>query len=978
MKVYSPNHGRDLSNDNLLNIGSQGNVSRMTKMTSEYTLDISGGDKDIKAFGMEELKSAGDIRNKMSVKDVSLEQNALAVMSNSMSGEDLAKLQKDGFQPSDMNSVETVTSLDKIKAKLAASGVVIPGYTDDLSSDQLEAITGSVSAANAIENALKNNQIPVNRENVVSVNDVIKLSEKTEPLTDDAKKYMINNDLKPSVSNIYMANHSSSDANAGGRASFYINENGYVGKNGTDLNMDELKPQVEKIIKDAGLKVNDTTMKSAQWLIEKNLPVTEDNLKNLQDINSIQFPISEKIVADSSAAAIADGYEAKEAVLTNTESMVVKAGKMIEMVNDALKDVAGDKSSEAKSQSSEKAFDPLSKMRLVEEIRLHLTLEANLQLLKKGISIDTSDLEKTVETLKQAEKEAYAPFLMKDKEINAEDIAKYKDIIPENVRKYDEELTFKIDLYKKTSEAVRDIMASPVEFAAEIAMSDGTGASEKDTSFGYFAKRATALKSEYDRAGKSYETMMTAPRADMGDSIRKAFRNVDDILEDLELETTRLNEKAVRILGYAGIEINEGNIDKAVTAEVAVENIISHMTPARTLKMIRDGENPLEKDIYELSEELMKEDEEESLEKYSEFIVRLEKSGEITEAEKKSFIGMYRLFRKIEKSDGKLVGDVLKADTKLTFENLIQASRSDRQVGTDIKIDDSFGAMERLITHGESITDQILSGLRADKEAEQKFLNEKVNEIRQAVKAETAVLEVLDNISEPHSPVNMAAVDMLINQRGSLFRTLRDKVDEEHADEIVEEFKNIRDSFDDEESVNRAYSNFEEKASEIIKETAELTDKYIDVRSLSLVGKQISVIGKLANEHTYEVPVEINGEMTSINLKLVSDSENAGKVSASFTTETTGKVSAEFTLKNGEVTGFIVTENSYFEGVVKEKEEAFRNEFEAAGVRTASMYHTSSRGLSIKGNYVEKGNRNTPANTQLYKVAKAIIKSVQK
>ena len=85
MKVYNPHNGRDLSNDNLLNIGSQGNVSRMTKMASEYSLDISGRDKDISSFGISELKSFDEVREKASVKDVSLENNALAVMSNSMS-----------------------------------------------------------------------------------------------------------------------------------------------------------------------------------------------------------------------------------------------------------------------------------------------------------------------------------------------------------------------------------------------------------------------------------------------------------------------------------------------------------------------------------------------------------------------------------------------------------------------------------------------------------------------------------------------------------------------------------------------------------------------------------------------------------------------------------------------------------------------------------------------------------------------------
>ena len=37
------------------------------------------------------------------------------------------------------------------------------------------------------------------------------------------------------------------------------------------------------------------------------------------------------------------------------------------------------------------------------------------------------------------------------------------------------------------------------------------------------------MKSALEKAGVQYETLMTAPRTDMGDSIQKAFRNVDDI-----------------------------------------------------------------------------------------------------------------------------------------------------------------------------------------------------------------------------------------------------------------------------------------------------------------------------------------------------------------------------------------------------------------------------------------------------------------
>ena len=63
---------------------------------------------------------------------------------------------------------------------------------------------------------------------------------------------------------------------------------------------------------------------------------------------------------------------------------------------------------------------------------------------------------------------------------------------------------------------------------------------------------------------------MTAPRADLGDSIQKAFRNVDDILADIGLDTTEANRRAVRILGYNELPITPENVAqiKAVDEEV--------------------------------------------------------------------------------------------------------------------------------------------------------------------------------------------------------------------------------------------------------------------------------------------------------------------------------------------------------------------------------------------------------------------------
>ena len=886
-------------------------------------------------YSVEGLKSFDEIKAKASMKNVSLENNAFAVMATSMSADDVAKMADEGFSPSEMTDKETVTVLDKIKATLVKSGVNIDGFTDDLSKEQIEQIAGSSAYANAIEAALKETELPATIENVTEISEALNVSGELTIPSDDAKKYMINNCPEPTVNNFYIANHSSSADTSANRASYYMDETGYVGKNPTDADIESLSPQIEKIISDAGLSVNEQTINEAKWLINKDIPLTKENLTNLENLESVSFPLDTETVALSAASALAEGKNAKDGLLSDPESIHIKAAKFVESLN----------------------FDDVAKRRILEETRLILTLEASVSLLKKGINLDTKDLEKLVDDLKQAEKESYAPFLMDNDEVD--------------IKKYDDELTLKLGIFKQTVIAIEHVKTAPLSVVGDVAFS------EKTPTLNEVAELSNKAKSEFSKAERSYETMMTMPRYDMGDSIKKAFRNVDDILEDLEIEATRLNEKAVRILGYSGMEITEANIEKAVKAEVAVENVITHMTPARTLKMIRDGFNPLDTDIYELSNELLSEDEDTGNTKYTEFLYKLEKSSEITESEKTAFIGLYRLFRKIEKSDGKLVGDVIKADERLTLSNIISASRSDRQVGTDIKIDDSFGALEKLITHGESITDQILQGFRT-KELNVQYAKEEADEIRNIITKEEAIVRALENADSPKSPINMAAANMLLNSRGTIFKGLLKGLDEEEKDVFDKEISELADSFDDEDSVKNAINSFTEKTQEIIKNKAQIADKYIDVKSLKLLNKQLSIINKMADSRTYEVPVIINGSYTSINLKIVNDTENAGKVKAYFETEETGKVSAEFELRDGKVSGIITTENSFFEGVIKEREDSFKEEFKGAGVEISSMYYVNKRGISVKGNYTDENDVSTPATKQLYSVAKAIIKAVQK
>lgn len=76
------------------------------------------------------------------------------------------------------------------------------------------------------------------------------------------------------------------------------------------------------------------------------------------------------------------------------------------------------------------------------------------------------------------------------------------------------------------------------------------------------------------------------------------------------------------------------------------------MTPAVVTQMIKRGINPLEMDFTSLNQEAenIKSDESgrEDNRRFSEYLWKMEQNHEISEEERSSYIGIYRLIRQVE------------------------------------------------------------------------------------------------------------------------------------------------------------------------------------------------------------------------------------------------------------------------------------------------------------------------------------------
>ena len=74
----------------------------------------------------------------------------------------------------------------------------------------------------------------------------------------------------------------------------------------------------------------------------------------------------------------------------------------------------------------------------------------------------------------------------------------------------------------------------------------------------------------------------------------------------------------------------------------------------------------------------------------------MEKNNQITEEERNSYIGIYRLIHQVEQTDGAAIGALVNQGAEMTMKNLLTAVRSSHKTNRmDISVDNDYGESKR-------------------------------------------------------------------------------------------------------------------------------------------------------------------------------------------------------------------------------------------------------------------------------------------
>lgn len=669
--------------------------------TAKKVTDISAvkTDKSDKAWNPDFIDYKEELLNaKQDSKELNSdkEDEDISSTSNRLTEEDYKNINDEGISLEKYNLERLEQILTRIKAKRDFKDENLVSQIEKLDQrvKDLRGLTNYYGADKELIKKLENANIPITESNVLKLSSTWEMAKGAIDLSDEACAYIVKNGLKPTIENIYIAKYSATFGDK---------------KDLTDKEWGNIKEQVRSAIVASGLEDSDHNLENGRWLIENHLPVNSKALWMMADLSLIKQESNAAMVYEKGIEAIASGYSPESASLsTINNERVANIITTLEHVSDevihtvlkkeannpqfqinyvSIRDGQKNIKSEALEVDDKSVEDldikTITVRRQLEEIRLRLTMEAGTKLIKNGLSIETASLSKIIDELKAVE-DSYYTNLLKEGNVAVNDIN--TDLIKSSILGMEElksapSYILGVNLTQRNTTTVNDLLEAGRDYKVKL-------------------------------AENAYETLMTAPRSDLGDSIKKAFDNVGNILNSINLDINEVNERAVRILGYNNMEINRETIDQVKVYDAQVNHMLKNFHPAVAIEMIREGLNPLEMTVPQINQKLDVLKKELGIteeERFSKFLWKLDKNKSISESERNSFIGIYRLLNTIEKTDGAALGAVINAGQEVSMKSLLTAVQSKKNKNMDYAIDNTFGALNQYIAKDDSITKQINS-----------------------------------------------------------------------------------------------------------------------------------------------------------------------------------------------------------------------------------------------------------------------------
>lgn len=829
-------------------------------------------------------------------------KNNMKAICNKMDVGEMVELDDGEVDLGDTEVDKIVTVGEQIRIKLAAAGNERV-YTGDLDSDVVREVLGEVSQM-AVDSLIKYNY-PVTDENIEEIEKTVDIAKELEVPGTSAKAYLLNNSLEPTLENLYMAEHSGNYEN--------------VGKGLSDKEWDSLVPQIEGLLENENINSDELVLGEIRELIDDGVAITGDNLAAYERLNE--------------AAVFVEGLTSKDVPTSReyTKNLVDKIVATLVDMEPAMK-----------VNLSNRDVTWVRALKLM-EARANMSFEAAYIMEKNNAGVDLSQLSELIDEISAAN---MAETVNLAGTINLAGTAI-------NGTMAEADLSFIADsadhINNNGSGNIQDIQDSFQGFVRDFTAlrstpCDAIGRAVEEPSLGNLEEKSFALQSEYDRAGKAYETMQTEVRPDLGDRIDKAISaSTQYILKELDLEMTYENQRAVNILAHNSMEISIENMTKVKAIDGAVNNLFEKMTPDVVLDMLRDRVDVLGMNIEELSKEVDRRKEEKDVvvsERFGEFLYRLNHRGEISEEEREQFMGFYTIVNKLTKDKGKAAGLLARSDKEETLGNMVTAYMSKNDAGMNMAVDN--GSLSDNSRHAEH------------NNAKLTYYKQLLSDMAK-VPGEASELVTENNL--PQTINNIMAAGAFVKDKSVFFKALKDDREDARLDHFLE-------SMDSKEELVSTYEELAGHVNEMIKNFAGST-KGADYRALKQLGCGMSILGNLSRNNTFYIPYDSDDRSGAIKLTVVESSTVKGNFGIDMDTEEFGHVKINATVSETTIVAEIYTR--YEDSSLDHIKDMIERNLKKLGFEEITLEDKSSV------NILEKGVESKQSTRSLFAAAKVFI-----
>ncbi len=903
-------------------------------------------------------------------------QERLDNVSGRMTEEDMAELQKEGFSVGEMTVEQLEAAMERIKLQKEMTAMAMENQVQQMADDRaaileqaVKMLAGNPRAEMIAEKLMKAN-IPVTQANLEKIAVAMEKAGGGVKLSPSECEYMVRNKLVPTLENVAMAK---SAAQTYAKKEHTLTPEAWA----------QLEPKVTHMLFQAGLRANKDMMNAAQTFIKKDIPLTVDNLKSYSLLAGIK--LSEEDVLTKAVDALSVGQDPKNTNLLSSTAKEVrqilhKTGKVTGQAVDyaaakrssELPGVEGDKIdltlgdlTEAQdaldsgntetylqnfAENSAAQAASIRARRQLEEIRAMMTFEAGYRLAKEGIRIDTVSMDKLIGNLKTLENRFFSSFFTQAAVAQSAE---------------------GMELLKDTSRKLEEIKNMPAPLIVDTM---DTGAKITLNELHQTGMSNLAMR----RYAESMESVMTSPSKQLGDNIQKAFGNVDSLLQNIGLASTAENRRAVRMLGYNSVEVTAENVQKVSEYDAKLQEVLKELHPAVTVRMIRDGINPLEQSVEDLSAKIAQIKQEEGItteDNYSIFLINLEHRKEITPEERQAYIGVYRALHQLDGSEEQAIGGVYRSGRELTLKNLLTAVKSERAQGMDATVN-SY-TLNKSVEKADKIISECSQPTAETAREELATVRTLASEGQNA----TRFLEdynILSTVENLEAAKNLLANDMTIFKEWKRFKFMESGEEPELPD--------FTEVMDDKESMQAAYKKFVDEAGDL--KSKMMQDPVMtkaDTKSIKKMHVGIRFMHRLCKREYYQIPVDTGTDIVNMNVTILEKGEEKAKVLAEIPTMNLGKISCEATIQDNKLKCFISSDTKEGTQALKDRQMNLFANLAQNHIEIGSIYYGTEEVTPSTYSYQTEGiykdaqgsEEQVTDNSKLYRIAKSLVVHVR-